>query len=228
MIVTAEQIKQEIDLISTGSEGGPSVSFGENWRAILPGYVLDAWFAPPSIQHASNRYSEYIRALNQWHDELKTKEAMDPLINVLERWKAEIADETVVTIKQGLFSIREVRDFLTSANNELENALSCVHHYKDEKQIKEQVDRLSRNYVALVNRMVVEDSPASEFAIGDLVKTIGLTIEDIDGSTYKLPDSPAWRISKIHWNDKGWTYSGVGWPSWLYVTSERLRKCNAK
>lgn len=281
MTVTAEQVEQEIALISTGYSGGPAISFGENWRIILPNYVFEAWFAPPSIQHASNRYGEYISALRKWHNELKAKEtvttkqidtliqaavygitpsylifqlpewqgkwpsstpkyistgfcawrddgttkAMDPIINDLKRWRAEITGEVVVTPIQGLYSINEVVESLDQCNNELEIALSCVHHYKHNKQVKEQIDRLSRNYVALATRMAVEDRPEPEFKVGDLVKTIGLTIEEKDDGWYKLPDSPPWRIEAIKWANHRWTYGLLeNQPRYLFKPAEALRK----
>ncbi len=133
MIITAEMVKQELNLIGTG-RGGPAVSFGEDWRELLPDYVLEAWFNPPSIQYASNRYGKYITALKQWYDQLK-------------------AEEETVTAIRGFYSIDAVVDSLAQCNDELENALSCVHHYKNDKKIMEQIDRLSRNYVALAVRI---------------------------------------------------------------------------
>jgi len=191
MTITANQVKQEINKVGTG-QGGPVVSFGEDWREILPDYVLEAWFAPPSLQHLSNRYGEYTSALHKWHDELKAKETVTAkqidtliqsaqygitpsylifqlpewqgrwpastpeyiaIINDLKRWRAEITGEAVVTAIQGLYSIAEVVESLEQCNNDLEVALSCVHHYKDNKQVMEQIDRLSRNYVALAVRV---------------------------------------------------------------------------
>lgn len=136
MTVTAEKVQEAIDKICNypNTPGGPADVFGVNWRVILPGYVLNAWFTPVQLCYVSDRYRPYKVALRQWYDQLK-------------------AEEETVTAIRGFYSIDEVVDSLAQCNDELENALSCVHHYKNNKLIMEQIDRLSRNYVALAVRV---------------------------------------------------------------------------
>lgn len=159
MTIRIEDIKQLIKLLEVGCT--PRYALGNmhrwlmQWPVETPNYVKQA---------AANWKDDGTRSTNNY------------LIFELENWVADLSSPTIKG-KFAIKSVQQVIDSLASCNDELETALSCVHHHKDDEQIKQQIDRLTRNFVVLVNRTALETLPKSkEIKVGVKVHVEGTVV----------------------------------------------------